>query len=189
MKKASLPSVRRSRRMVSISRGNAIQIAGAGLGALLLWFGAQPSRPGLQAAAMIAGYLLLYFNTHSLAHYAVGRLVGIRFKTYSVGGSAHAAAYPPIIRTIFERLPFFAAHADPVSMSSAHRTAKAGMYAAGILEHRVDLQRRGFLPYRANTPGGFGLLIFNVIWQTSSLIAEMRPAGDLGRAIRSLKDR
>jgi hypothetical protein len=31
-------------------------------------------------------------------------------------------------------------------------------------------------------PGGLILLIFNAIWQVSSLIVEMRPGGDLAKA-------
>lgn len=41
--------------------------------------------------------------------------------------------------------------------------------------------------YRAQTPGGTGLLVFNLIWQVSSLISEMRPSGDLGKAYKATK--
>jgi hypothetical protein len=41
--------------------------------------------------------------------------------------------------------------------------------------------------FRADVPGGLSLLIFNVIWQISSLIAEMRQGGDLANAAKAFR--
>lgn len=177
-----------SRRILSISTGNTIQITGIVLGSALFWISAQPISTGVRISAMIAGYLLIYFNSHSLAHYAVGKLAGIRFRHYSIGGSSHASSYPPIMRTIFEHLPFFAAHTDPISMKTARPYAKALMFTAGITSTIVLCTAVALLAYRANTPGGSALLIFNIIWQVSSLIAEMRSSGDLGKAFHAIKE-
>jgi hypothetical protein len=138
---------------------------------------------------MLAGYLLLYFNTHSLLHYSAGKLVGLQFRHYSIGGSSHAASYPRLMRMIFERLPFFAVHTDPASMKAARSTAKALMFAAGILGTVVFCTIGAIYAYRAYSPGAPALLIFNGIWLFSSLIAEFRSSGDLGKAINLLKSR
>jgi hypothetical protein len=37
---------------------------------------------GAKLALMITGWLAIYLNTHAIAHVAVGRLVGIRFRAY-----------------------------------------------------------------------------------------------------------
>ena len=187
MKNTLIQNNLRPRHILSISTGNTIQITGIVLGSALFWISAQPINTSIRISAMIAGYLLIYFNSHSLAHYAVGRLAGLRFRHYSIGGSAHALSYPLIMRVIFERLPFFAAHTDPMSMKAAHPYAKAFMFAAGITSTIVLCTASAIFAYHANTPGGTGLLVFNIIWQVSSLIAEMRPSGDLEKAFHAIK--
>ena len=179
----SLPT----RRIVSIFTGTMIQITGILLGSGLLWLGSQPMMTGFRITAMIAGYLLIYFTSHSLMHYAIGKLVGIQFKHYSIGGSYHTSSYPPLIRTIFSRLPFFAAHTQPVSMNAARPFAQALMFTAGITSTVLFCTVAALFAYRTHTPGGSVLLIFNLIWQVSSLISEIRPSGDLGKAFKAIK--
>ncbi len=155
-------------------------MAGIGLGCMLLWFSAQPNSIFLRVTEMIAGYLLIYFTSHSSAHYVVGRLGGIKFTHYTVGGSTHASSYPSvIIRQIFERLPFFAVHVDSQSLKSAYPTAKALMFGAGIVSTVLFCLLAALFVFRTNVPSGLILLIFNVILQVRSLITEMRKGGDL----------
>lgn len=137
---------------------------------------------------MIAGYVLIYFTSHSSAHYVVGRLVGIGFTHYSVGGSTHAGSYPPVMRQIFERLPFFAVHTDSQSLKSAAPTAKALMFGAGILGTVLFCSLAALFAFRADVPGGLALLIFNVVWQVSSLFAEMRSGGALAKATKAFNN-
>lgn len=187
MNNTSTKKTPRARQIISISAGNAIQIIGIGLGSILLWIGAQPINTSIRVSAMITGYLLIYFTSHSLIHYFIGKLVGIQFKHYSIGGSYHASSYPAPMRMIFERLPFFAAHTYPASMKAAHPYAKALMFTAGIIGTVLFSTGAALFAYRVNTPGGFALLIFNIIWQISSLISEMRSSGDLGKAFYTIK--
>lgn len=160
-------SSRNARRVFPIFAGNLIQGAGIGLGCILLWFSAQPNSAPLRVTAMIAGYLLIYFTSHSSAHYVVGRLGGIKFTHYTVGGSTHTSSYPPVMRQIFERLPFFAAHIDSQSLKSAYPIAKALMFGAGIVSTVLFCSLAVLFVFRAKVPGGLILLIFNVIWQVS----------------------
>ena len=189
MSNPSFQKNQHARRTVSIFIGNTLQITGTVLGALLLWICAQPISTSARIPAMMAGYLLIYFDTHSLTHYAIGRLVGIQFKYYSIGGSYHASSYPPIMRLIFINLPFFAVHTDPASLKTAPPSAQALMFAAGIIGTVVFCTSGALFAYFADAPGGFALLVFNLIWQASALVAEMRSSGDLGKAARILKNK
>jgi hypothetical protein len=174
----------KSRQTFTIAAGNMIQASGIVSGCLLLWLAAQASNGGLARSAMLlASYLLLYFSTHSIMHYLVGRAVGIQFTHYSLGGSTHAGSYPPVMRQLFERLPFFAAHTDRASLRAARPAAKRIMYAAGILGTLVFCTLAALFAYRAGIPGSSYLLLFNLIWQISSLIAEVRLRGDLSKAL------
>jgi hypothetical protein len=177
----------KARKVLSIFAGNLIQGAGIGLGCVSLWFSAQPNGVPVRVTAMIAGYLLIYFASHSSAHYVVGRLCGIKFTHYSLGGSTHASSYPPVMRQIFERLPFFAIHIDSQQMKSVRPAAKVLMFAAGIVSTVLFCSLAALFAFRANAPGGSILLIFNVIWQVSSLIAEARPGRDLAKAAKALR--
>ena len=180
-------SGRKARHVISVRAGNLLQAAGLGLGCVSLWFSTQPNSVLIRVTAMIAGYLLIYFTSHSSAHYLVGRLGGIRFSHYSVGGSSHASSYPPVVRQIFERLPFLKAHTNSQSLKSADPTAQALMFGAGIVSTVVLSSLAALFAFRADVPGGLSLLIFNVIWQGSSLIAEMRPGGDLAKAAKAFR--
>ncbi len=180
-------SNRKDRQVFSILAGNLLQGAGFGLGCVSLWFSTLPTTVLIRVMSMIAGYLLIYFTSHASAHYLVGRLGGILFSHYSVGGSSHASSYPPGMRQIFERLPFLKAHTNPQSLKSANSTAQALMFGAGIVSTVVVCSLAALFAFRADVPGGSFLLIFNVIWQVSSLIAEMRQGGDLANAAKAFR--
>ena len=187
MSNALNKSNRKARHVLSLLAGNLIQGAGFGLGCVSLWFSTQPNSVPIRATAMIAGYLLIYFTSHSSAHYLVGRLGGILFSHYSVGGSSHASSYPPVMRQIFERVPFLKAHINSQSLKSADPTAQALMFGAGIVSTVVFSSLAALFAFRADVPGALILLIFNVIWQVSSLIAEMRQGGDLAKAAKAFR--
>lgn len=179
-------SAKRDHRSLSISSGNLIQAAGLIAGALLLILSAQPGNDVVRVVAMIAGYLLIYFCCHASAHYFVGRLVGIRFTHYSIGGSTHAAAYPPGMRQVFERLPFFAVHADKGSLKAASPWAKALTFGAGMTSSVLLSTLAALYAWLAGSPGGSILLIANVVWFVGALIAEARTNGDYAKAARAL---
>jgi hypothetical protein len=180
-------SNRKARQVLSIFAGNLLQGVGFGLGCASLWFSTQPNSVPIRVMTMLAGYLLIYFTSHASAHYLVGRLGRIRFSHYSVGGSSHASIYPPVMRQIFERLPFLKVHTDSQSLKSADSTARALMFGAGIVSTVVASSLAALFAFRADVPGSFSLLIFNVIWQVSSLIAEMRQGGDLAKAAKAFR--
>jgi hypothetical protein len=91
------------------------------------------------------------------------------------------------MRQIFERLPFLKAHTNSQSLGSANPTAQALMFGSGILSTVLFSSLAALFAFRANVPGGLSLLIFNVIWQVSSLIAEMRQGGDLAKAAKAFR--
>ena len=180
-------SNRKARQVYSLLAGNLSQGVGIGLGCVFLWLSTHPYGVSVRVASMIAGYLLIYFSSHSIAHYVVGRLGGIKFTHYSVGGSSHASSYPPGMRQLFEHLPFFAAHIDSQSLKSARPSAKGLMFGAGIVSTVAACSLAALYAYRAQVPGASILLVFNVIWQVSSLIAELRQGGDLAKAAKAFK--
>jgi len=176
---------RKPRLQVPIIPGNLLQLAGLVLGFLLVSSVLHP--PQLNTLTMVIGYLMVYFNSHSISHYAVGRLAGIRFARYSLGGSAHASAYPPVMRQLFERLPFFSVHAQADSMKAAPSAARGLMFLAGVISTVVLSTFATLCAYNLQIRGAMFLAGFNIFWQIGTIITESRSGGDIAKAIQAFR--
>ena len=66
--------------------GNAVLTAGVAAGALAIVFALRVSSPLLSGLGLVAAGGLWSVSFHDLAHWLVGRLVGIRFTDYFIGG-------------------------------------------------------------------------------------------------------
>jgi hypothetical protein len=174
------------RHPLTLFAGNLIQAAGLVSGWLLLVISRVSDRCLMQVTAMIGGYLLIYFSAHAIAHFVVGRWVGIRFSHYSVGGTMHITAYPPLLRQLFAHLPFFAAHTDRESLRAAKPSARAWMYSAGMTSSVLICTLAAAYVWWTETPGGTYLLIFNAIWFVIGIITEFQKGGDYAKAIKAL---
>jgi hypothetical protein len=172
---------------VSIVAGNMLQIAGiaAACAALAL---AQSVQTRLAAfVMMIAAWLLFYFFCHGIAHWAVGRLLGIRFAFYTIGGTGNPEGYPAGMRWVFEHLPFFGVQTNKASMQKASPKAKAFMWSAGVTSSAVVPTLSAICAWRAGIPGSKPFLIFAVLWAVGTLSSNWRSqSGDYAKARRAL---
>ena len=136
---------------------------------------------------MLAAWTLLYFFCHGIAHWAVGRILGIRFAFYTVGGTGNPEGYPAGMRWVFEHLPFFGVQTDKASMQKASPTAKAIMWSAGVTSSAVVPTLGAFCAWRASVPGSKLFLIFAVFWAIGTLASNWRSrTGDYSKARRAL---
>jgi hypothetical protein len=137
---------------------------------------------------LVAGWLVTYFSNHAIGHWAVGRLVGIRFLGYGCMAPAHPGWYPPGMRWVFRHVPLFSARTDPVSRRAAHPLARMAMYLGGPLF--TGLTSLGIPLYgrASGVPRALALLIGATLWLTPGFAVEsIRPGGDLRRAWRELR--
>ena len=104
---------------LSIVAGNVLQLAGIASADLSLALARSASSKPIAIVAMISAWVLLYFFCHGIAHWAVGRLVGIHFAFYTIGGTGNPEAYPAGLRWVFEHLPFFGVQTEKASMQAA----------------------------------------------------------------------
>ncbi len=178
--------MRIERSRLSISQGNAIQGAMLITGVALLWLGAQRGATILRIASMLIGYGLIYFSAHASAHWFVGRMLGIRFTHYSIGGSTHANAYPPGMRQVFARLPFLAVHTDKESLAHATPIRKSLMFGAGMTSSVLLCTLAAVWCVLMGVPNARALLIANCIWYVGAIIAEARTKGDYAKAAHAL---
>lgn len=140
---------------MSVAKGNLLQLVGLVIGASLLDLAAHLQAAGaVRVALMLFGFLIIYDCSHAIFHWAVGRLVGIRFRGYGVRGTDHPEAYPPGIRQLMSVMPFFTALTHKQSMTEASPTAKALMFAAGETGTTVVSLLAALYAWRGGIPGG-----------------------------------
>ncbi len=175
---------------LSVAGGNLLQVAGLVAGAAILYGDARlTSAPALiRVLLMLVGFMLIYITCHSLGHFLVGTLVGIRFRKYGVRGTDHPQDYPPVFRQMMSAMPTFSAITEKVSMAKASPTAKALMFAAGETSSSVCSVLAGLYAWRSGIPGGLELFVFTLIFAIgASYVTAIKPRGDYAKALHALR--
>ncbi len=174
---------------LSIVAGNSVQLGGM----LAAYFALRASRAApsrtMAVIAMLLGWLLLYFFSHAIAHWIVGRLVGIRFLFYTVGGTGNPEGWPPGLRWIFEHLPFLGVQTEKLSMQSASPRARAIMWSAGVTASAIMPTLGVVWAWLGGVPGSRLFLVFAVFWALGTLASNWTSrTGDYSKARRALGD-
>jgi hypothetical protein len=177
------------KRRYTVAHGNAIQAAGMAGGAGLLAIASGISGTGIiRTGLMLAGFIAVYLNCHSIAHYAAGRLVGLKFRGYGVRGTDHPEVYPPGVRQLMQAAPFYVTLSTKASRERAGPLAKAVYFAAGETSTAICSIAFAAAAAAAHIPGGQMLLMamigFNAI---STVVTTRNPNGDYGKALRALR--
>jgi hypothetical protein len=172
---------------LSILAGNALQIAGIVAASIVLAAARSAQSKPAAISGMISAWVFLYFFCHGIAHWLIGRLVGIRFAYYTIGGTGNPSAYPAGLRWLFEHLPFFGVQTEKTSMQKASPTAKAIMWSAGVTSSAVLPTLGAICAWRAGLPGSKPFLIFALIWAIATLASNWTSrTGDFSKARRAL---
>jgi hypothetical protein len=172
---------------LSIVAGNLVQVVGLA-GACFALSAARSARstPAAVAGTVVA-WVLLYFCCHAIAHWMVGRILGIRFAFYTVGGTGNPEGWPVGLRWLFEHLPFFGVQTEKVSMQKASPMAKAIMWSAGVTSSAVVPTLGALCAWRSGVPGSKLFLLFSLGWAAGTLASNWRSRnGDYSKARRAL---
>ena len=172
---------------LSIPAGNALQVGGILVACFALSAARSANATAIAVIAMILAWVLLYFCVHAIAHWLVGRIAGIRFRFYTVGGTGNSAGWPPGLRWIFEHLPFLGVQTEKASMEKASRGARALMWSAGVTSSAVVPTLAVFWAWRARVLWSGGFFVFAVFWSVGTLASNWTSAnGDYAKARRAL---
>ena len=172
---------------LSIAFGNILQIAG--IMAACFAVSASRSAPSTSIAVitMVLAWVLFYFSLHAIAHWLVGRAVGIRFLFYTVGGTGNPNGWPPGLRWIFEHLPFFGVQTEKLSMQSASPAARALMWSAGVTSSAIIPTLSAFWACRSGVPWSRLFFLFALFWALGTLSSNWTSrTGDYSKARRAL---
>jgi hypothetical protein len=172
---------------LSIPAGNAVQISAIVAAYFALQVAQSAHSPATAIVAMLLAWVLIYFSCHAIAHWLVGRLVGIRFLDYTVGGTANPGGWPPGLRWIFEHCPFFGVQTEKISMQKASPGARAVMWASGVTSSAVIPTLAVFWAWRSGVPGSGPFFLFAVFWSVGTLASNWTSRnGDFSKAKRAL---
>jgi hypothetical protein len=172
---------------LSIPVGNTLQIGGILAAALALWTSRSAPSTAIAVTAMLLAWVLLYFSAHAIAHWLVGRAVGIRFLFYTVGGTGNPEGWPPGLRWIFEHLPFFGVQTEKLSMQNVSPGAKALMWSAGVTSSAVVPTLGAFIACHWGVPWSKWFFLFAVVWALATLASNWTSrTGDYSKARRAL---
>jgi hypothetical protein len=172
---------------LSIAVGNFLQTAGILTACFALKASRSAQSTAIAVITMILAWVLLYFCSHAIAHWLIGRAVGIRFLFYTVGGTANPQGWPLGLRWIFERLPFLGVQTDNFSMQKASPKAKALMWSAGVTSSAITPTLGAFWAWRAGIPWSRAFLLFTLLWALGTLASGWTSStGDYAKARRVL---
>jgi hypothetical protein len=187
MREASAAAPRTVWLRLSILAGNIIQLAGLAGGFAAIGMAAGARSPTVAIMDVLTGWLLLYFSCHAIAHWIVGRLLHIRFRCYTLGGTAKPETWPPGLRWVFQHLPFLGVQTERASMQSASPNGRAAMWAAGATSSVLVPTLAALWAWRLHVPLGGSLFLFSALWSVGTVLSNFRPGGDYFKSIRALE--
>ncbi len=172
-----------------VAAGNLVQLAGMVAGVLLIVAaGVTGETAALSVLLAVVGILVVYLCCHAIAHWLVGRLVGLRFAYVGLRGTDHPEAYPPVLRQIMAATPMFTTVSTKRSRAAVRRRALAAYYAAGETSTTICTVLAALLALLLRVPGGGVILIVAVVWVLFAVASTtFTPKGDYYKARQALR--
>lgn len=188
MSTAAAPAKRRVWLRLSIATGNIVQAVGLVLGAVLIEMASASPVALVAILEMLLGWGLLYLCCHAIAHWLIGRLLGIRFRHYTIGGTSKPQIWPWGLRWVFAHIPFFGVQTEGLSMQKAAAGARAAMWAAGVTSSAVVPIVVALWAWQLQIPWSRMLFLFCLIWSVGTVWSNFRPGGDYFKARQALRE-
>lgn len=118
---------------ISLTLGNTVGIVGTIFALYLLIMTELIQNHFLQFLLYLLSLACLVFFPHCLAHYLVGRVVGIRFRYYFLGRSGVARLHLPLVSKLAAALPVLTLKVNSASLASVSHARRAVMFASGAV--------------------------------------------------------
>lgn len=111
--------------------GSMVEILGIVFASYLIYVAPDVSDITLRFLLYLFASGAFVFFPHCLAHFVVGRLVGIRFTGYSLGKSSVTKLRMPLVSDLASLIPILTLRIDRRSLRLASRGARAAMFGSG----------------------------------------------------------
>ena len=172
---------------IPVSVGNLVEIAGILFALYLIVMAPEVTFVPLKLILYLVAWVCLLFFPHSLTHYVVGRLVGIRFRYYSLGKSSVYRLGIPFLSMIASRSPVLTLRVDRRSLQSVGRGGRIAMFSSGAVASMVFPFFVALASFR-DLPTVFS--VFLLLLSAANLMFDFYfspKAGDVSRAISASK--
>ena len=128
-----MESTHHPKRIISTWAGTVIEITGLNIGFAFLYLTSLTSIPILKFVALLFSWFCFWNFSHRLAHFIVGKLLGIRFLYYFIGRSSLVKLKFPIITSLIKPIPVLGIKIDKSSLKNTSRYGRSITYASGAL--------------------------------------------------------
>lgn len=185
MSSASVPH--KARRKIPVWLGNAIEIIGLAYGFLSFFLINQLLYSLPKLMVLLVSWFCFWFFSHCLAHFAIGKILGVNFLYYFVSKSSLTKLDIPIISFLAKLFPVLGIKIDRSTFKSISPKKKAMVYASGTLASMISpmVCLIYAVVYLENWMGAFlslitaGNIVFTLIFSAK--------VGDLSKARNSLR--
>jgi len=117
--------------------GNIVEVAGVLFALYLISFALGVPNSPLKFLVYLVAWVCLLFFPHGLAHYIVGRLVGIGFQYYYLSRSSVYKLKLPFARAIASRSVVLTLKVDQHSLQTASVGSRAVMFSSGAVASMI----------------------------------------------------
>jgi len=177
----------KSRLRLSIKAGVAVELTGLTLGVLVLLRvdGSNPFWMNLTFTAI--GLFSLWYFPHSLAHLAVGSILGVKFRYFYIASSSLTRLDNPILKRLGGAMPTVGVKINRRGFEETSPRRRASMFVSGTL---VSLLLP-LLSVYTSLQAGERLLAFSaaalIAGNTAFTLYFSPKVGDISRALNALK--
>lgn len=126
-----------AKQRIPVWLGNAIEIIGLSFGFLSLLLINPLLHPLLKLMLLLVAWFCFWFFSHCLAHFIVGKILGVHFLFYFVGRSSLTKLNLPFILSLAKVFPVLGIKIDKASLRNISPRKQAVMFASGALASMI----------------------------------------------------
>jgi uncharacterized membrane protein len=120
-------------RRLSVTTGVALGVAGTILGFIILLLPPYFNLPILTLFLLLASFGLLTYFSHCLAHFIVGKIIGLKFSYYVFGASPKSQTNSQVIGKLDVLLPRLGIRLTQQSRKNATHRQRVLLFSSGVV--------------------------------------------------------
>lgn len=122
---------------IPIGVGNLVEVAGIFFATYLILMAPEVAVLPLKFILYLVAWGCMEFFPHGLAHYVVGRLVGVKFRYYSLGKSSAHKLRIPFLTMAASRSLVLKLNVDQASLGLVGRRGRFAMFSSGAIASMI----------------------------------------------------
>lgn len=175
-----------NRSKIPLWLGNSIEVAGLLFGFLSLYLVEFTPNPIQKFLFLLVSWFCFWFFSHCLAHFVVGKILGVNFLYYFLGPSALVKLNLPVASFFLRRFPVLGIKIDRRSLRNVSRWKRALVFASGAFASMISPTITLF--YSLNLEIWIsGFIIFITAANIAFTLYFSTKVGDLRKAMREVE--